>query len=94
MITKSTNQINVSVVMDSETNNVAEYYYSLNNSSYEYSTNSNYTFSPITNGIEYTIKVYVFKRKLYFCINNLKSPNHTCLKVSFISYSLFCSWTC
>ena len=55
----TTSSINVSVSASGGTNNVATYYYSINNGSYTSSTSSSYTFSGLSKGTTYTIKVYV-----------------------------------
>ena len=50
--------ISVSVTA-SDTNGISKYYYSINSGSYTSSTSSTYTFSGLTKGTSYTIKVYV-----------------------------------
>ncbi len=55
----TTNSISISVSASGGTNNVATYYYSINNGSYTSSTSNTYTFSGLNKGTTYTIKVYV-----------------------------------
>ena len=60
-VTKTSDeQTSISVsVTASDTNGINKYYYSINNGSYTSSTSSTYTFSGLTKGTSYTIKVYV-----------------------------------
>ena len=59
-VTDTTNDsISVSVSASGGTNNVATYYYSINNGSYTSSSSNTYTFSGLSKGTTYTIKVYV-----------------------------------
>ena len=55
----STSSISVSVSASDGTNNVATYYYSINNGSYTSSTSNTHTFSGLSKGTTYSIKVYV-----------------------------------
>ena len=55
----TTSSISVSVSASGGTNNVATYYYSINNENYTSSTSNTYTFSGLNKGTTYTIKVYV-----------------------------------
>ena len=55
----TTSSISVSVNASGGTNNVATYYYSINDGSYISSTNNTKTFSGLFAGITYNIKVYV-----------------------------------
>lgn len=59
-ITSTTaNSISVRVNASGGTNNVARYYYSINNGSYTSSTSNTYTFSGLSRDTQYAIKVYV-----------------------------------
>ena len=53
------NSITVSVSATGGTNNVQTYYYSINNGVYTSSSSNNYTFSGLSSGINYNIRVYV-----------------------------------
>ncbi len=53
------NSISVRVNASGGTNNVARYYYSINNGSYSSSTSNSYTFNGLTAGQTYNIRVYV-----------------------------------
>ena len=55
----TTSSISVSVSASGGTNSVATYYYSINNGSYTSSSSNTYTFSGLSKGTTYTIKVYV-----------------------------------
>ena len=55
----SNDSITVSVSASAGTNSVATYYYSINNGSYSSSTSNTYTFTGLSKGTTYTIKVYV-----------------------------------
>ncbi len=55
----TTDSISVSVSASGGTNNVATYYYSINNGAYTSSTSNTYTFTGLSKGTTYTIKVYV-----------------------------------
>ena len=55
----STSSISVSVNASGGTNNVATYYYSINNGSYTNSSSNTKTFTGLSKGTTYTIKVYV-----------------------------------
>ena len=55
----STSSISISVSASGGTNNVATYYYSINNGSYTSSTSNTKTFTGLSKGTTYTIKVYV-----------------------------------
>ena len=55
----STSSISVSVNASGGTNNVATYYYSINNGEFTSSTSNTYTFSGLNKETTYTIKVYV-----------------------------------
>ena len=55
----TTSSISVSVSANGGTNSVATYYYSINNGSYTSSSSNTYTFSGLSKGTTYTIKVYV-----------------------------------
>ena len=55
----STSSISVSVSASGGTNNVATYYYSINDGSYISSTSNTKTFTGLSKGTTYTIKVYV-----------------------------------
>ena len=57
------NQISVSVVGAKGTNNVAKYYYSINNGTYVESSTANYTFTGLTEKTTHTIKVKVADTK-------------------------------
>ncbi len=59
-VTDTTNDsISVSVSASGGTNNVATYYYSINNGSYTSSSSNTKTFTGLSKGTTYTIKVYV-----------------------------------
>ena len=55
----TTSSISVSVSASGGTNNVATYYYSINNGAYTSSTSNTKTFIGLSKGTTYTIKVYV-----------------------------------
>ena len=55
----SNDSITVSVSASAGTNNVATYYYSINDGSYASSSSNTYTFSGLNKGTTYSIKVYV-----------------------------------
>ena len=55
----TTSSISISVSARGGTNSVATYYYSINNGSYSSSTSNTYTFTGLSKGTTYTIKVYV-----------------------------------
>ena len=55
----TTDSITVSVDASNGTNNIAYYYYSINNGEYVSSTNNTYTFEGLDTGTTYDIKVYV-----------------------------------
>ena len=55
----TTSSISISVSASGGTNSVATYYYSRNNESYTSSTSNTYTFTGLSKGTTYTIKVYV-----------------------------------
>ena len=55
----TTSSISISVSASGGTNNVATYYYSINNGAYTSSSNNTYTFSGLSKGTTYSIKVYV-----------------------------------
>ena len=55
----TTNSITVSVDASNGTNNIANYYYSINNGEYVSSTSNTYTFEELDMGTTYDIKVYV-----------------------------------
>ena len=55
----TTSSISVSVSASGGTNNVATYYYSINNGSYTSSSSNTHTFSGLNKGTTYSIKVYV-----------------------------------
>ena len=55
----TTNSITVSVDASNETNNIANYYYSINNGEYVSSTSNIYTFEGLDSSTAYDIKVYV-----------------------------------
>ena len=55
----STSSISVSVSASGGTNNVATYYYSINNGAYTSSSSKTHTFSGLSKGTTYSIKVYV-----------------------------------
>ena len=55
----SNNSITVSVSASSGTNNIQTYYYSINNGSYTSSSSNTHTFSGLSAGQSYSIKVYV-----------------------------------
>ena len=55
----TTNSISISVNASGGTNNVATYYYSINNGAYSSSTSNTKTFTGLSKGTTYTIKVYV-----------------------------------
>ena len=55
----SNDSITVSVLASAGTNNIQTYYYSINNGSYTSSSNNTYTFSGLSSGQSYSIKVYV-----------------------------------
>ncbi|MBQ2892495.1 MAG: fibronectin type III domain-containing protein, partial [Bacilli bacterium] len=59
-VTKTSDeQTSISVsVTASDTNGISKYYYSINSGSYKSSTSKTYTFSGLTKGTSYTIKVY------------------------------------
>ena len=59
-VTDTTNDtISISVSASGGTNNVATYYYSINNGAYTSSTSNTKTFTGLNTGTTYTIKVYV-----------------------------------
>ena len=55
----TTNSISVSVSASGGTNSVATYYYSINNGAYSSSSSNTKTFTGLSKGTTYTIKVYV-----------------------------------
>ena len=55
----SNNSITVRVSASAGTNNIQTYYYSINNGSYTSSNSNTYTFSGLSAGTNYSIKVYV-----------------------------------
>ena len=55
----STSSISVRVSASGGTNNIATYYYSINNGAYTSSSSNTHTFSGLSKGTTYTIKVYV-----------------------------------
>ena len=55
----SNNSITVSVSASSGTNNIQTYYYSINNGSYTSSSSNTHTFSGLSAGTNYSIRVYV-----------------------------------
>ena len=55
----TTSSINISISASGGTNNVATYYYSINNGAYTSSTSNTKTFTELSAGTTYTIKVYV-----------------------------------
>ena len=55
----TTSSISISVSASGGTNNVATYYYSINNGAYSSSTSNIKTFTGLNKGTTYTIKVYV-----------------------------------
>ncbi|MFR5857067.1 MAG: fibronectin type III domain-containing protein [Bacilli bacterium] len=55
----TTSSISISVSASGGTNNVATYYYSINNGAYSSSTSNTKTFTGLSKGTTYTIKVYV-----------------------------------
>ena len=55
----SNNSITVSVNATSGTNAIQTYYYSINNGSYTSSSSNTYTFSGLSSGTNYSIRVYV-----------------------------------
>ena len=55
----TTSSISVSVSASGGTNSVATYYYSINNGAYTSSTSNTKTFTGLSSGTTYTIKVYV-----------------------------------
>ena len=55
----STDSISVSVSASGGTNNVATYYYSINNGAYTSSSSNTHTFNGLNRGTTYIIKVYV-----------------------------------
>ena len=55
----TTSSISISVSASGGTNNVATYYYSINNGAYTSSSSNTHTFSGLNKGTTYTIKVYV-----------------------------------
>ena len=55
----TTSSISISVSASGGTNNVATYYYSINNGAYSSSTSNTKTFTGLNKGTTYTIKVYV-----------------------------------
>ncbi len=55
----TTSSISVSVSASGGTNNIATYYYSINNGAYSSSTSNTKTFTGLSKGTTYTIKVYV-----------------------------------
>ena len=55
----TTSSINISVSASGGTNNVVTYYYSINSGSYTSSSSNTHTFSGLSKGTTYTIKVYV-----------------------------------
>ncbi len=56
---KTNSSISISVSASGGTNSVATYYYSINNSAYTSSTSNTKTFTGLSKGTTYTIKVYV-----------------------------------
>ncbi len=56
---KTTSSISISVSASGGTNSVATYYYSINNGAYTSSTSNTKTFTGLSMGTTYTIKVYV-----------------------------------
>ena len=55
----SNNSITVSVSATGGTNNIQTYYYSINNGSYTSSSSNTHTFSGLSSGTNYSIRVYV-----------------------------------
>ena len=55
----STSSISISVLASGGTNNIATYYYSINNGEFTSSTSNTKTFTGLSKGTTYTIKVYV-----------------------------------
>ena len=55
----SNDSITVSVLASGGTNNIQNYYYSINNGSYTSSNTNTYTFSGLSAGTNYSIRVYV-----------------------------------
>ena len=55
----TTDTITVSVDASNGTNNIANYYYSINNGEYVSSSSNTYTFSGLSAGTSYSIRVYV-----------------------------------
>ena len=55
----TSNSITVSVSATNGTNNIQTYYYSINNGSYVSSSSNTYTFSGLSQGTTYNIRVYV-----------------------------------
>ena len=55
----SNDSITVSVSASAGTNNIQTYYYSINNGSYQSSSSNTHTFSGLSAGTNYSIKVYV-----------------------------------
>ncbi len=55
----SNNSITVSVSVTAGTNNIQTYYYSINNGSYTSSSSNTHTFSDLSSGTNYSIRVYV-----------------------------------
>ena len=58
-INVTNNSITVSVNASGGTNNIQRYYYSINNGSYTNSSSNSYTFSGLSAGQSYSIRVYV-----------------------------------
>ena len=59
-VTETTNDtITVSVSASAGTNNIQTYYYSINNGSYQSSSSNTHTFSGLSAGTNYSIRVYV-----------------------------------
>ena len=55
----TTNSISITVYAQKGTNNISRYYYSIDNGSYTSSRSNSYTFSGLSKGKSYEIKVYV-----------------------------------
>ena len=71
----STSSISVSVSASGGTNSVATYYYSINNGEFTSSTSNTKTFTGLSKGTTYTIKVYVKFKWSRFKYKNTKCTN-------------------
>ena len=71
----TTNSISIRVSASGGTNSVATYYYSINNGEFTSSTSNTKTFTGLSKGTTYTIKVYVKFKWSRFKYKNTKCTN-------------------